>query len=251
MADDARISTALPSHPKTRKLKKRLGADGCWSLVCLLLFAAESKPDGNLEGMTDEDIELAADWGGKDGEFVSVLLEIRFLDGVSGAFTIHDWAEHNPYACTRGIRQAAARKAANAKWDAVRSALSCEADARRMQNAEKGNAHYTTPHLTSPPKPEREKFTLPEWVDPLDWQAWEDHRKGIKKPLKGRARQLAIGELDKLHAKGYSAKDCINHAILKGWLSFYEPKGYSPDQTFTPTNALDKLREQIGKGVAN
>lgn len=33
MAEDARISAALSAHPKTRKLRKRLGVPGCWSLV--------------------------------------------------------------------------------------------------------------------------------------------------------------------------------------------------------------------------
>lgn len=44
MADDARISTALPRHPKTVMLQRRLGASGCWSLVCLFLWVADNNP---------------------------------------------------------------------------------------------------------------------------------------------------------------------------------------------------------------
>ena len=36
MASDARISTALPSHPKTKKLLRRLGPAG--PLSCIYLF---------------------------------------------------------------------------------------------------------------------------------------------------------------------------------------------------------------------
>ena len=62
MADDARISTAFPRHPKTVKLQRRLGATGCGSLVCLFLWVADNRPDGDLSGMSDEDIEIAAGW---------------------------------------------------------------------------------------------------------------------------------------------------------------------------------------------
>ncbi len=70
MIIDARISTALPSHPKTKKLIRRLGAGAAWHLVCLFLWAAANRSTGNLAGMSDEDVELAIDWGGEPGAFV-------------------------------------------------------------------------------------------------------------------------------------------------------------------------------------
>src|SRR5664279_460377 len=119
MAADARISTALPSHPKTRKLRKRLGVEGCWSLLCLFLWVADNRADGNLAGLSDEDIELAADWNGEAGAFVLVLADVRFLDGAVEAYVVHDWQEHNPWAADRGKRVESARKAARARWDEV------------------------------------------------------------------------------------------------------------------------------------
>lgn len=153
MADDARLSTALSSHPKTRKLKKRLGAEGCWSLVCLLLWVAGNRSDGNLGGMSDEDIELAAEWEGDAGTFVRTAAQVRFLDGETGNYKIHDWWEHNPFAATRGIRVEAARKAAAARWEkgGKRIPVACDSDAERMRNDENRNAHHTTPpHPTQP-----------------------------------------------------------------------------------------------------
>jgi hypothetical protein len=116
MADDARISTALPRHPKTVKIQRQLGATGCWSLVCLFLWAAENRPDGDLRGMSAEDIAIAANWPETPGDFVRTLADVRFLDGQEAGYRIHDWAEHNPYVASRPQRAEAARLAAEARW---------------------------------------------------------------------------------------------------------------------------------------
>src|SRR5450759_3870796 len=126
MDDDARISTAFPRHPKTRKLRKRLGVEGCWALLCLFLWVAENRADGNLTGLSDEDIELAVDWSGEAGAFVQVLADVGFLDGSEDSHIVHDWQDHNPWAASRGQRVEAARKAARARWGAANS---CEPDA--------------------------------------------------------------------------------------------------------------------------
>jgi len=111
---DARISTGLPSHPKTKKLIKRLGHAGGWSLVCLFLWVAANRPSGDLLGLSVEDIELAADWTGNEGEFVEALVAVRFLDGAPENYEVHDWAEHNPWAAGFEMRSA------KAKWNAVK-----------------------------------------------------------------------------------------------------------------------------------
>jgi hypothetical protein len=103
--EDARIKVALPTHPKTVKLHRRLGADGCWSLVCLILWCAQNRADGDLTGMTDEDIEIAAHWTGAAGAFIAELADIGWLDGAGeGSYTVHDWQMHQPYASNAGAR---------------------------------------------------------------------------------------------------------------------------------------------------
>lgn len=151
MAEDARISTALPSHPKTRKLYKRLGGDGCWALICLFLWVAGNRSDGDLRGLTEEDIELAADWRGEAGTFIAALREVGFLDGEPGSFTVHDWAEHNPWAATRGKRVECAKRAAAVRWeqreDAVGMRSASDSNAERMRDVQKRNAlHPTQPN---------------------------------------------------------------------------------------------------------
>lgn len=115
MATDARLSVGLAAHPKTKKLIRRIGGDGAWRLVCLFLWCAANRSDGNLAGMSDEDIELAVDWGGDDGAFVAALSSVGFLDGDEFSRSIHDWEEHNPWAAGSEARSEKARWAAMCK----------------------------------------------------------------------------------------------------------------------------------------
>lgn len=112
---DARISTSLPAHPKTKRLVRKLGSDGPWHLIRLFLWARDNRPTGDLSGMTGEDIELAVDWPGDEGAFIAALADFGFLDGGEGQWAIHDWAEHNPYAAGSADRSDASRWAALCK----------------------------------------------------------------------------------------------------------------------------------------
>ena len=98
MNTDFHIQLSFFTHPKRRKLEKRLGKGACFCLIELWSFTAFNKPDGILANMTTEDIEIAADWNGEDGVFVSTLIDVRFLDRDAGTYLIHDWRDHNPYA---------------------------------------------------------------------------------------------------------------------------------------------------------
>lgn len=160
MSDDVRIATGLPNHPKTKKLHRRLGAEGCWTLVCLLLWVGAEKWDGDLSGMSDEDIELAAGWTGSPDAFVEALLEVRFMVGDPGERRIHDWAEHNPYAASKGARIAKGKRAADARWS-KRDAPSIKKDAPSMQPASGEHApridKQCPPAPTPAPTPTRPK----------------------------------------------------------------------------------------------
>lgn len=115
MATDARLSVGLASHPKTKKLIRRLGTDAAWRLVCLFLWCAANRSNGSLAGMSDEDIELTVDWAGEEGAFAATLREVGFLDGDEYFSSIHDWEEHNPWAAGSEARSEKARWAALCK----------------------------------------------------------------------------------------------------------------------------------------
>jgi hypothetical protein len=107
--------------------------------------------------MSDEDIEIAATWSGESETFVRTLAEVGFLDGAQGAYRIHDWAEHNPWAATRPARVAKARAAAGTRWERKRATTieESEPNAVGMQGAcsEHVLAMPTSPHHTSPQSP--------------------------------------------------------------------------------------------------
>jgi hypothetical protein len=112
MADDIRLKVGLFSHYKTKRLIKRLGFEAGFKLLHLFAWAATNRPDGDLSGMTSEDIEAAVDWSGDIGTFTACLSEIGFIDGPDRGYSIHDWHEHNPWAAGSQDRSESARWAA-------------------------------------------------------------------------------------------------------------------------------------------
>ena len=146
MTKDVRISVGLPLHPKTKKLIRRTGTDGAWRLVCLLAWVAGNRPDGDLSGLSDEDIELCVDWPGVEGVFVGSLLSVGFLDGEQGSYRMHDWQEHNPWASGSDARSD------KAKWLALIKHHGREEASRMMpEYAAKlsGSAAASKPFATS------------------------------------------------------------------------------------------------------
>ena len=126
MATDCRISTALPQHPKTKKLARRLGPAGPLGCVYLFLWVAANRSDGDLSGLTDEDIELSVDWQGDEGAFVRAMVDVGFLEGQEGARSVHDWAEHNPWAA------GATARSEKSSWAALCKQYGRAEAARRM-----------------------------------------------------------------------------------------------------------------------
>ena len=119
MNSDIRLQVTFFGHPKTKKLERKLGAEGVLCLLRLWVWAAQNKPDGILSRQDHEDIAIAAEWDGDEDEFIATLVALRLLDQrEDGCLTIHGWAERNTYAST-----AEGRSIANAKNAAFRHAI--------------------------------------------------------------------------------------------------------------------------------
>lgn len=163
MPSDARLNTGLAGHHKTKKLLRRLGPAGPWALVCLFLWTAANRSDGDLSGMSNEDIELAADWQGEPDALVPVLAEVGFLDGSAGERKIHDWAEHNPWAAGAEDRAESSRWAALCKRYGRDGAAERMPDyAVRMRPACKPDAPLPSPIPSPSPKAEPKQERCPE-----------------------------------------------------------------------------------------
>lgn len=174
MTDDVRLSVGLRRHRKTKRLKRILGADGCWSLVCLFMWVGEERWTGDLSGLSDVDLEEEADWEGDPGKFVAALIEVGFIDGDEFDRSIHDWEEHNPYAAGKGARIERGKRGADARWN--KHAIS-------MQQASTSIALEQCPPAPAPapaqPKAKAEKPSSPtgsrlpaDWVVPVEWLSW-------------------------------------------------------------------------------
>lgn len=154
---DVRLSTTLRTHPKMTKLHRRLGGPaGPLAIIYLWAFAAAEKPDGDLSGMSDEDIEIAAGWDGAPGAFVAAAAEVRFLDGGPGEYRLHDWAEHQPWVVGAEDRSESAKWAALCKRYGRDGAAERMPDyAARMRPARDPDAPRTRPASDSQPDPVR------------------------------------------------------------------------------------------------
>ena len=151
MNKDIRLATNYFDHPKYRKLRKRLGAEGVLSHIELLTFVGKVMWSGILEDMDAEDIAEAAGWRGNPDEFVDCLLELRLLDKGSKWHEIHNWPKWNSFALKAEARSEVARANANKRWRKKHEKALKEIEQSQADNANgiaDGNADSNAP---SPP----------------------------------------------------------------------------------------------------
>ncbi len=115
---DYRISLGWRRNRKRQKLLNRLECTGVLAVMDLWGAVAEDAPEGRLSGWSEEDICIAAGWGGDVKLFVNTLLDLKLIehDDVSDCYVIHDWVEHNHWAAHSKQRSKKAREAAMARW---------------------------------------------------------------------------------------------------------------------------------------
>lgn len=267
---DIRVMTTFPHHHKTKKLRRKLGAEGVCALMFLWLFAAENRPDGVLSGMDEDDICIAAQWDGDASSMLQALLEVGFLELVEGNYIIHDWVENNPWAASAPARKAKAEHAAKARWD-KRNAISNKQDATSMENdatsifehcqnmpiADFSNAPSPIPSPS--PKPSLktkaasgDAFVLPDWLPEASWLSFVEMRKKIKKPMTERAIELAIKKLDAMRSGGHDIVAIIDNSVLNCWQDLFLPKlnmASMPSKTSESTKPDDKLAEARRKAI--
>ena len=103
--------SSLFEHIKLRKLVRRLGMPRphvVGHLECLTHYVSHHHPTGDITGLADEDIELAAEWEGEPGAFVAAAIAERFVDRDEEGTRIHDWMDWAPDWVKKRVRRAAA-----------------------------------------------------------------------------------------------------------------------------------------------
>ena len=120
MNSDIRIAVGWADHPKTERLARACGPDACRCLIRLWSWTACNRPTGDMAGLTDEDLEIAAGWRGDAGKFITALRDLRWVDGEAPAYQMHEWAEHESWASAAPERSETAREAGKASGVARR-----------------------------------------------------------------------------------------------------------------------------------
>lgn len=144
-------------------------------------------------------------------------------------------------------KRAKAQNSANARWNKSdgNANASQTHDASDMRTHSVGNAHQSpvTKHQTPDTNKGKNKGAIPVAVDLPDWlpeDAWlsfVDMRKKIKAPLTDAAVKLAIGELEKLMAKGHRPRAVLDQSTMNSWRGLFEVKAH---QQRTNGHPLDR-----------
>ena len=169
MNSDIRLSVDFFSHHKTKKVLRKLGAEGVVCLVQLFCYTGKFRPEGRLEGMDAADISDAVDWKGDAEEFVATLCEASFLERCDeGVYIIHEWEEHNPWAAGAAERSLAASKAGKASAKKRAKSANISTDVQRISTERstgvqrEGNGRSTESNAASTPSPSPSPSPLPK-----------------------------------------------------------------------------------------
>ena len=164
----------LATHPKTRKMARRLDASipaVIGHLHLLWYWALDHAIDGDVSRFDPDDLADAAGWEGDPDTFVKALTDCG-SGGAAGFLDpdghLHDWAD---YGGKYGKRVEAARKAANARWesegDADASDAQCDGNANASDGHALGNAEERRGEESTNPSllPEGDQPSRKSWRD--------------------------------------------------------------------------------------
>ncbi|GAB6096418.1 hypothetical protein JCM14469_26710 [Desulfatiferula olefinivorans] len=117
MNSDIRLSIGFKNHRKRKKLRRLVGDRADSYLIDLWLTVALDRPDGVLTGWNADDVADSCGWEGEPKMLLDALTESGWIDvAEDGLMVVHDWSEHQSWACKAGLRSELARKAAEKRW---------------------------------------------------------------------------------------------------------------------------------------
>jgi hypothetical protein len=97
-------------------------------------------------------------------------------------------------------------------------------------------------------------FKLPPWVDVDAWAGFEEMRRGIKKPMTDRARELIVKQLEKLMRLGNDPAEVLDQSTRSSWQGVFEVKangsGGNGKGSVDKTSGIKAWLEKSKKEVA-
>jgi hypothetical protein len=101
-------------HVKTVRLIGLLGKGSAELPIRLWCYCGKHRAkDGDLTGLSAQEIEAFVGWWGKPGAMVRAMLQVGFLDETSDGYQLHDWNEREGHLRVFHER---AKAAAAARW---------------------------------------------------------------------------------------------------------------------------------------
>lgn len=117
MNKDIRLATSFKGHRKRKRLRRLIGDRSDSYLIDLWLTVAMDCPDGVLTGWDTDDIADACGWDGDPEDLVTALVQSKWLERNSeGILSVHDWCEHQGWACKAKERSETASKNILLRW---------------------------------------------------------------------------------------------------------------------------------------
>lgn len=161
MNTDIRVAVSFLRHRKRLKLRVLLGPGSTDYLLNLWINTAMNHPSGDLAGMSNLDVALEAGWEDDPDKFINALKESVFLDGEEGAYKLHDWAEHQPWVVGAKARSDHGKKAVTARWEKQKGPMGTPAENTENTPSMPGVIPLSSPFLSLPTEPSKEKTKTP------------------------------------------------------------------------------------------
>lgn len=140
---------AVGSHPKTKRLARRLGVSlpaAVGHLHYLWWWALDFAQDGDLSRFDAYDIKDATLWEGDEVTILEALVEAGFIDETAEGLFLHDWADYAGKLLERREKDRARKRAAA-------EAVGVPSSFRRKSNGkdEEGDGGLTDSFVTNQP----------------------------------------------------------------------------------------------------
>lgn len=80
----------------------------------------------------------------------------------------------------------------------------------------------------------KQELMLPSWIPIAQWDGYLEMRKRMKKPMTGRALELAVASLEKLMRSGEDPGQVLDQSTMNSWIGLYPVKRAAVDATVMP-----------------
>lgn len=217
-----RLYHDMPNDPKWRTIARLSGQS--ISVVQavylqLLVDASRNVTRGHVT-VTVEDIASALGETEASIEAVIDAMESRVVTGSK----LTGWDKRNPETEDAGDPVTGAKSATQRKREQRERQRLVESGNRDITNGHDESRNVTTDIDKKEIKKEhKDRFTLPDWIDPSLWKSFEEMRQRLRKPMTDDSRKLAVKKLESLRSLGHTPQSVIENSVMNSYQGLFPP----------------------------